>query len=130
MKHLLFILLLIISLHAQHVNWRSGYDSAHQDALKTNKLLMVLLIDKECPACHKMLRETFTNQAYIETINELFVSVIVTKDQFESYPIEMLYTMEYPAVFFLDKHELFIGDNIFGYMDSNTFKKHLNLHVN
>jgi thioredoxin-related protein len=109
-------------LSAEHVQWRANYDTAHQEALKTDKLLMVLLVEDNCPSCKKILEITFLNQPYIENINERFVSVIVKKGQQESYPLEMLYSMKYPALFFLDKEELFVGKNIFGYISPDEFK--------
>ena len=69
------------------------------------------------------------NQPYLNKVDDLFVSVLITKGQKETYPIEMLYTMTYPSVFFLDAQELFVGENIFGYIDSETFEKHLNLYL-
>ena len=89
---------------------------------------MVLLIKKESPECYKMLSITFKNQDYNKKINKLFVSVLITKGQTETYPIEMLYTMEYPALFFLDKDELFIADNLFGYISPDKFRAYLDTH--
>ena len=129
MKVALLFLGLFLTLSAEHITWRSNYDAAHQEALKTKKFLMVLLIEKECSACQKMLIETFRDQPYIKELNEKFVSVIVTKGQVGSYPIEMLYTLEYPSLFFLNNTELFLGKNIFGYIDPDAFKRHLKLHV-
>jgi len=130
MKKGLWALLVAIVLQAEYIQWHSNYDKAHQEALIEQKLLMVLLIDKACPLCHQMLRTTFKDQPYLKKINETFVSVLVTKDQKSSYPIEMLYTMTYPSVFFLNSEELFVGENIYGYADPDAFDKHLNLLIN
>jgi len=129
MKYILISIVLILSsLNAEHIRWYSSYDKAHQEALKDKKLLMVLLIEDNCISCTEMIKTTFQNQSYIKYLNENFISVIVTKGQVQSYPIEMLYTMEYPSVFFLNEQELFIGENIFGYTGSEAFKKHLKLY--
>ena len=89
---------------------------------------MVLLIEEGCADCIKMLRTTFKDQPYIEYINEKYISVLVTKGQKESYPIELLYAIEYPSVFFLDAKEIFEREPITGYADPDTFEKYLNLH--
>lgn len=128
MKLILLFVLLLYPLYAEHVRWNSNYDKAHQQALKENKLLMVLLVEKECFVCNEILKNTFQNQPYIEQVNKFFVPVIVMKGQKQSYPIEMLYTMTYPSVFFLNEKELFVGENIFGYIDPKAFQKHLNLY--
>ncbi|RLA72909.1 MAG: thioredoxin family protein [Epsilonproteobacteria bacterium] len=127
MKTVILVLLSLVIVQAEHIRWYSNYDRAHQTALKEQKLLMVLLIEEECPQCYKMLSTTFMNQTYIKEINETFVSVVVTKGQKESYPIEMLYTMRYPSLFFLNNQELFIGENIYGYADPDAFERHLKL---
>ena len=126
---LLFLLSLLFAslLQAEHIRWHGSYEKAHQEALKEKKLLMVFLMEDECPLCIKMLRTTFRDQPYIKKVNEMFVSVLVTKGQKESYPIEMLYTMNYPSLFFLNSEELFAYDTIFGYVDPEAFKKHLDL---
>lgn len=121
-----FVLLMLSALNAEHVQWRGNYDVAHQEALKTNKLLMVLLVEDNCPSCNKMLENTLMNQPYIQKINEKFVSVIAKKGQKESYPLEMLYSMKFPAIFFLNKEELFVGKNIFGYMTPDAMNEYLN----
>ena len=126
MKYLILILF-CVSLKAEYISWQSNYDEAHQEALKENKMLMVLLIEDECADCHKILRTTFKDKEYIKRINELFVTVLVTKGQKGSYPIEMLYTMTYPSVFFLNSKELFVCENIFGYINPEAFQMHLDL---
>jgi thioredoxin-related protein len=127
MKYLLIVLFLFAtSLSAQNIRWYADFDAAHQEAIKENKMLMVLLIEKKCSECKKILKTTFMNPENIKKVNELFVCALVTKGQSKTYPIEMLYTTTYPAIFFLDKQELFVGENIFGYIDAKTFEKHLN----
>ncbi len=130
MKRGLWVLLITLALKAEYIPWRSNYDKAHQEARKEHKSLMVLLIKEDCHLCYKMLRTTFKDQPYLKKINEKFVSVLVTKGQQGSYPIEMLYTMTYPSVFFLNSKELFIGENIYGYADSDAFEKHLKSLIN
>ena len=128
MKYIIYLTLLTLSLSAENIRWYSDYEAAHIQALKENKMLMVLLIKQESPECYKMLSTTFKSQDYNKKINSLFISVLITKGQKETYPIEMLYTMEYPTLFFLDKNELFIGENLFGYISPDKFKTYLDLY--
>ena len=127
-RYIIYLILLTLSLSAENIRWFSNYDSAHTQALKENKILIVLLIKKESPQSYKMLSTTFMNQDYNKKINSLFVSVLITKGQKETYPIEMLYTLEYPSIFFLDKNELFIGKTLFGYISPDKFNTYLNLY--
>ena len=125
MKYIIYIILLTLSLSADNIRWQSNYDTAHAQALKENKTLMVLLIEKNSSECYKMLSTTFMNQDYNKKINSLFISVLITKGQKGTYPIEMLYTIEYPTLFFLDKNELFIGETLFGYISPDKFRTYI-----
>jgi thioredoxin-related protein len=114
MRFFVITIFLFSLLQANHVSWYANFDKAHQQALKEKKNLMVLLIEKECVACVEALKDTFMNKKYIDKINNNFISVLITKGQKSSYPIEMLYTFEYPSLFFLDNTELFICEPIRG----------------
>ena len=114
----LLSLLLSLALNASYVKWQGDYEVAHREALKQNKSLLVLLVDKEIDLTKKLLVRSFMNQAYVKEINRKYISVLVTKGQKGSYPIELLYTLEYPALFFLDKHELYSCSKISGDLSS------------
>ena len=116
MKYFLAVLLamfLTVSGHASAVSWHGEYDRALEQAIKENKPIMVLLIKPDDPINRKLLATAFRDQPYIETINRHFVSVLITEGTKSSYPIELLYTLTYPALFFLTPHELFLSDPIF-----------------
>ena len=127
MRSFVLISILILTLSASHVRWYGSFDEAHKQALKYDKKLMVLLIKKDCQVCKESIKSTFINQSYIDDINRDFISVIITKNQKESYPIEMLYTLAYPTLFFLDNRELFICKPLKGKITPEGFKKHLKL---
>lgn len=122
---LLYIFSLL--LNASHVNWYGDFDKAHKKALKQNKSLIVLLIEENCDSSREVIKKTFINQPYIDKINKDFVSVIVTKNQKASYPIEMLYTFTYPTLFFLDNRELFLCEPMRGGISPENLKKYLKL---
>jgi thioredoxin-related protein len=124
MRYLLLIIL-TCKIYASHISWYGDYDRAHQEALKQKKYLLVLLIKKECPKCSEILTTVFKDQEYIDTINSKFISVIVTKNQKSSYPIELLYTLHYPSIFFLDKNELFLTKPIYGYVTAEILKNYI-----
>ena len=107
-------LFLVLKLSAEHVLWYSNFDEAHQRAIKERKMLMVLLIKKDSLTCKDTIKNSFIDQKYINNINKKYISVLITKGQNSSYPIEMLYTLTYPTLFFLDENELFITEPIRG----------------
>ena len=125
MRFYILISLFTLTLNAAHVSWYGDFDKAHKQAIEKNKMLMVLLIKKDCDPCQEAIKTTFINQPYIDKINDKFISVIVTKNQKKSYPIEMLYTFTYPTLFFLDDKELFVCDPIRGEISPDKLKNYL-----
>lgn len=126
MRFLIFLLLINITLNASFVRWHGDYESAHREALKENKHLLVLLVDKDTQSAKELIQKTFMNQEYIEVINREFIAVLVTKGQNASYPIELLYTLEYPTLFFLDRYELYSCEPIERVITPNILNTHLN----
>ena len=124
MKLLLF-LLIALSLNASSVSWRGDYEKAHQEALSQNKSLLILLVEKNSKSISGLIQETFMNQKYIEWVNKKFICVLVTKGQKSSYPIELLYTLEYPTLFFLDRYELYSCPPISGKISVDNLSKRL-----
>ena len=113
-KYLLLLLLPIIS-SANHVHWLGNYDKALQQAKKENKPLLVFVVKKDSLLSHKIIKNQFMNQPYVDTINEKFISVIVTYNGRTSYPIEMYYTTTFPTLFFVDTQtETFIRKPMYG----------------
>ena len=125
MKMGILLLLLGLTLSADHVRWQGDFEKARVEALKEKKEIMVLLIKSNCSPCMKMLRTTFIDQAYIAYINQHYISVLVNKDQKQSYPIELLYTLEYPTIFFLDTQEVYTKDALVGYVTPDTLEQYL-----
>jgi len=113
-------------LFGAHVRWHSDFHAAHQEALQTGKTLMVLLLQsKRDGTAHKMLTTLFMNRPYIQQINSRFVAVLLSSNQTDSYPIEMLYTLTYPTLFFLDAQELFTCKPLRGSFSAAQLKQHL-----
>jgi hypothetical protein len=108
-------LLMPLVLHANHVHWLGEYDKALQLARKVHKPLLVVVVKKDSKSCNTILHTQFMNHSYIDTINEKFISVIVTYEGRTSYPIEMYYTTVFPTLFFVDTQtETFIREPLYG----------------
>ena len=122
MRLVAILFLFTFSLNASYVKWHSDYEKAHRKALKEDKNLLILLVDKPNSA---LIKENFVNQAYVEEINREFISVYVVKNQKSSYPIELLYTLQYPAIFFLNKYELYSCDTLSGAIRPELISKKL-----
>ncbi|MEN4052206.1 MULTISPECIES: thioredoxin family protein [Sulfurimonas] len=113
--HLIVVFLLCSVLsHASHVAWQSDYESVRKQANQEYKNILVFLIEEDTKESNAIIKESFLNQKYIKDINKDFIAVIVRSHAKKSYPIELLYTTTYPALFFLSSEELFLCDPLEG----------------
>ncbi len=114
-KILFTLCLLAISMNANHIHWLGNYDKALQKAQKEHKPLMVLLVKKECSSCNDAIKEYFMEREYVKRLNQKLVSVIVTYEGRESYPIEMFYSTSFPTLFFVNSQtESFLSEPLYG----------------
>ena len=127
MKYLLVLIFLINFLEANYISWHYDFDKAHHKAVEEKKYLIALLLDKEISQYRDMIKKVFMNNEYIDEINDNFISVIIVKDQKKTYPVELLYTLEYPALFFLDNEELFICKPLLGKITPEMLESHLKI---
>lgn len=68
--------------HANNpVDWMPWSEEALQKAKTENKLLIVSIGYSTCHWCHVMERESFENEAIAETMNKLYVSVKVDREE-------------------------------------------------
>jgi len=114
-KILLIVWFFTIFINAEHIRWMGNYDKALQKAHKEHKPLMVLLVKKECFPCNDVIRDVFMEQKYVKDVNQKFISVIVTYEGRENYPIEMYYSTSFPTLFFVSSQtETFLSEPLYG----------------
>jgi hypothetical protein len=123
MRLFFIFILLFVSLYANHVRWFASYEKAHLESLRVKKPLMVLMLKDNSKASIAVIQKVFMNQPYIDYINENFIPVVILKDQKETYPFEMLYTLKFPSLFFLNDKELFIKKQIRGNVTSEKLRR-------
>jgi len=121
------MLLFTVTVQAEHIQWQSDYEAARQKALKEDKDLLVLLFKSPSAASRTLIQRTFQEQSYIGYLNAHYVSVIVFEDQKQSYPIELLFTVVYPVLFFLDTDEVYTHDALSGAFSPEHLRSHLGL---
>ncbi|WP_434580019.1 thioredoxin family protein [Sulfurimonas sp. NW15] len=112
----LLVLLCFFFMEGESFILENSYSNAHQKAVQENKILMVYLTKKHSAACNKELFKIINSKKVSSLIEKYAVFVIVYQKQKESFPIEMLYTVQYPTLFFLDENELFRCKALRGHM--------------
>ena len=118
MRSVLILLFLLGSLGRggsdTFVHWRGDYEAARHEAVQTGKRLLLVLVKK--PAVGRRLLGAIRDDlALSEKISQRCVAVLVTVYAKARYPIELYYTMKFPAVFLVDaKHEIPLGTPCIG----------------
>jgi thiol:disulfide interchange protein len=127
-KIVLYLVILgtVYNMQASHIKWYSNYEKALQVAKKENKPIMLVLRKKDCSECKKIFAVTFRDQEYIDKLNDNYISIVATHEDKNSYPIELFYTLDFPAVFFVNsKDESFISKPIFGYIAPDKLSNYM-----
>jgi len=116
MKKILIILLLTsFVLYSKNIHWLGDYDKAFKIAKNEHKVLMVFLVKRECKSCNDIIKKVFMDKPYIQTLNKKVISVIVTYESKQNYPIEMYYSTTFPTLFFVNsKNEHFLTTPLYG----------------
>ncbi|OHE07846.1 MAG: hypothetical protein A3G74_04360, partial [Sulfurimonas sp. RIFCSPLOWO2_12_FULL_34_6] len=113
----IFLCLILFSTLAfgEHVRWQSEYDKTLIEAKKENKELLLLIIKKECEKCKSVFVDIFNKEEIQEKINQKYLAVVVFFENQNSYPVELFYTQQFPALFFVSKKdESFLQTPLFG----------------
>jgi len=114
-RQLILFWLLTLFTYANHVHWLGDYDMALQRAHTEHKALLVLVVKHKDPLSHTILKNYFMNHAYVDSINQKMIAVIVTYEGSVSYPVEMYYTTVFPTLFLVDTgSETFMKEPLYG----------------
>jgi len=115
MRKLLAGLIVVTVINfANSVAWLGSYDKALSQAKKEHKALLILLA-KRGDSSKNVVAKYFTNKKYVDLIKQRSVAVVLYFDDKTSYPIELLYTREFPTLFLLNSQtETFIKNPLYG----------------
>ncbi len=101
-RSLLPVLLLALTVSWSHsaeaasVAWRKDLKTAAAEAEKSGKSILIQFTAEWCGYCHKMLRETFTDDVVIKQINECFIPVVLDADEHERL-VEVIGVSAFPT---------------------------------
>ncbi len=125
LKQLILLWLLTIGIYANQVHWLGNYATALQLSHKEHKSLLVLVVKHKDPLSNTIIKNHFMNHAYVDSINQKMIAVIVTYEGRSSYPIEMYYTRVFPTLFFVDSsREVFFREPLYGEgIETNTLQE-------
>jgi hypothetical protein len=113
---------------AGHIGWYGSFDKALQKARSCAKPMLVVLVRRDCPPCGELVAALAADGLMARLIDEKTVPVLVTKE-YENYPIELLYTLEYPTIFLLSPEETFLMVPMQGSADLLRLRRRLEKEV-
>jgi len=131
LKQLILLWLLTLFTSANHVHWLGNYDKALQLAHKEHKPLLVLVVRHKDPLSHTIIKNYFMNHAYVDSINQKMIAVIVTYEGSVNYPVEMYYTTVFPTLFWVDtRSETFMKEPLYGSEIKSDMLEKIISHIN
>ena len=126
MKILFGLFIVMSALFAEHIRWQNNYDKALLDAKKEKKEIMLLILKKECPKCKSLFVDIFNDKDIQDKINKKYTSIVVFFEDKDNYPIELFYTQQFPALFFVSREdESFLQKPLFGYFTKQELQNAL-----
>ncbi len=107
MRVLLITFLTLFSLHAgsiaefaQKQGYITSYKKGLEEARKSGKPMMLVMVTHYCPWCRKFERATLSKKSINEAVHKNFVPVIINRDR-AVYP-KAFDVPRIPTVFFVD----------------------------
>ncbi|MCF6200869.1 MAG: thioredoxin family protein [Hydrogenimonas sp.] len=125
MKTILLSMALSLSLLCDTtIRWYGDFDEALKASQSSRKPLFVVAVERGCSECRELFATTLMRKSVVAIVNSKTVPVIVTKES-ENYPIELLYTLSYPAIFLLSPDEVLLKGPITGAVEAALLEKEL-----
>jgi len=131
MKNILLILLISCSMfaseideYAKEMNFFRNYDLALQEAKKTDKPIMLVIVADYCPWCRKLERQTLGSDEIQARLHEVVSVIMDQKYDAERFP-KMFLTPRKPTVFFINAKT---GEHFYesiGYVKKDEFAQTL-----
>ncbi len=125
MKKIIIFVLMGAGLLMAEVEWRHDYASARNQAQKSGKPMMVLLVSRTCRWCQKLKNRTLQNPEISYFINSRFIPVLVYRGE-GGFP-EIIHSTLVPTTFFLTPDEKMIIPPVKGYWEPTEYMSDLKL---
>lgn len=122
-KIFILILLSIITLFANDLDWSKSFFNAKKEALTENKMIFVMFTQEDCPACDYMKDVVFENEELAEYMQTNFILVEV--NMHDKKELSHLKVYGTPTTYIFTKEAKQIGRQIVGSASAKIFLKTL-----
>ena len=127
MKKVILTFFTLASILMAEVNWQPNYNTAKEEAKKSGKPMLVILVSHTCRWCRKLENRTLQNPKIVNYVNNFFVPVIVYRGEGD-YP-EFIRSSMIPTTFFLTPNEKMIMKPSVGYWEPIDYMSDLTLAI-
>ena len=127
MKKIVLTIFALASLLMAEVNWQPNYNTAKEEAKKSEKPMLVILVSHTCRWCRKLENRTLQNPKVVDYVNKFFVPVIVYREEGD-YP-DFIRSSMIPTTFFLTPNEKMIIQPSVGYWEPIDYMSDLTLAI-
>lgn len=128
MKKIFLVLLLAISLLANDLQWSDSFFQAKQQALKEDKLILVIFTQDNCPTCEYMKDVAFEDEVLASYMQTNFV--LLELDMHDKKELQKLKVYGTPTTYIFTKDGQRVGRQIVGGADAKTYLKTLKKYKN
>lgn len=127
MKKILMLCVIFVSLvFGTEINWAKDYKSALIQAEKTNKTILMLVDNANCPYCILLKENVISTNSVANFINKNFIPVLVTQND-GTYPSDKFQVYGTPTTFFVNSKGEPQYSPIVGYVKKEKYLKYLGM---
>lgn len=109
------------TINAEEVRWRTNYDTARQEAIRTGQPLLLDFGTQNCIWCKRLDASTFRAPAVVERLNGRFIPVKVDADRAPRL-VQALGIQSYPTLIIAAPNGLVLGRQE-GYLEAGPMAK-------
>lgn len=124
---LVFLFLFFTSLlFSEHIRWQNDFEKALVKAKKEQKDILLLVLKRDSKENKSLFMDIFMDKEITDRVNVKYIPVVVFFEAKDSYPVELFYTQQFPALFFVSyKDELFLNTPLFGAFTKESVRSSL-----
>lgn len=105
----------------KQMEYETSYNKALEKAKQQNKNLMLLVVQKSCPWCRKMEKQTLKKKNIDSLIKKSFIPVIVD-EALNNFPKKFEAKL-FPTVMFIDVKNEKLLSKVLGYKNKKEFEE-------
>ena len=121
MRHIMIIVLFVLSLNATSITMQSSYKTALKEAKKADRPLLIYLSMPHCKTCEYMNREVLNQTKIVSYLNKYYIVVHLDSDD-HTLPRKLRANVS-PVFHFIDPRTDEMIESIMGGRNASKFLK-------